>query len=84
MVFYLIFYLGNYLSGHNFNYEFPKFKNLILKRATKIKNKICHDSAFFITMETLSHILWHAINKHEEKIIYNYEKTQRRGPKNII
>jgi hypothetical protein len=38
MVFYLIFYLGNNLSRYNFSYEFPKFKNLILGRATKINN----------------------------------------------
>jgi hypothetical protein len=38
MVFYLIFLLGNKLSRYNFSYEFPKFKNLILERATKINN----------------------------------------------
>jgi len=24
-------------------------------------------------MKTASHTFWHAINKHENKIIYNYE-----------
>jgi hypothetical protein len=29
---------------------------------------------FFIVMETSSHIFWYAINKHEKKKSYNYEK----------
>ncbi len=35
-------------------------------------------------METSSHILWHAINKHEKKIIYNYENIFKKGHGNII
>jgi hypothetical protein len=35
-------------------------------------------------METSSHILWHAINKDEKIIIYNYENIFKKGPKNII
>jgi hypothetical protein len=32
-------------------------------------------------METSSHIIWHAIDKHERKIIYNYEKFKEKGPR---
>jgi hypothetical protein len=36
-------------------------------------------------METSSHIFWHAINKHEKNIVYNYEKKIKNEPKrNII
>jgi hypothetical protein len=34
-------------------------------------------------MEISSHILWHAINKHEKKN-YNYEIFFKKEPKNII
>jgi hypothetical protein len=30
-------------------------------------------------METSSHILWHAINKHEKKNNYNYENIFKKG-----
>jgi len=34
-------------------------------------------------METSSHMLWHAINRHDKKNIYNYENILKKGPKNI-
>jgi hypothetical protein len=36
-------------------------------------------STFFIVIETSSHKLWHAINKHGKIIIYDYEKIQEKG-----
>jgi hypothetical protein len=35
-------------------------------------------------METSNRILWHAINKHEEKIICNHEEIKEKQPMNII
>jgi hypothetical protein len=35
-------------------------------------------------MKTSNHILWHAINKHEEKIIFSHDFFFKKGPMNII
>jgi hypothetical protein len=48
-------------------------KNLIPKRDINKEYKFVTISSFFIVMETSSHIIWHAINKHDKKN-YNYEK----------
>jgi len=37
-------------------------------------------STFFIVMRTSNHILWHAINKHEEKKILIMKKIKEKGP----
>jgi hypothetical protein len=70
MVFYLIILLGNYLSRYILVMNFQSLRTSFLKGI-----QICDDFQFFIVIETSSHILWHAINKHGKIIIYNYEKN---------
>jgi hypothetical protein len=66
MVFYLMFLLGNYLSRCNLVMNFQSLKTWFLKAPHQSRIQICNDFHLFI-METSSHVLWHAINKHEKK-----------------
>jgi hypothetical protein len=72
MVLYLIFSLGNDLSKYNLVMNFQSLGTWFLKGHTNKEYKYVMISIFFIVMKTSSHILWHAINKHED-FFFNYE-----------
>jgi len=66
----LIFLLGNYLNRYTLVISFQSLKTWFLKEQDQQRIQICNNfHLFFIVMETSSHILWHAINKHEKQII---------------
>jgi hypothetical protein len=50
------------------NYDFLKFRNVIIKKVITIKETTCSNShVFFIPMKILDHIIWHVMDKHEKK-----------------
>jgi hypothetical protein len=44
---------------------------MILERAIAIRNTSF--LFYLITMNTNDHVIWHAMDKHEKNVIYNYK-----------